>query len=240
MTQHEELQEKYIDAYFALLMEEVAVEEGRRLELENETLRQNPDVAVPEELSRRCLKTIEHYFALQRRQRTLQMLKKVMYRVAVLAMVVSTLFTTAYAFSENFRMIIGQFDTHARLRLEGTSIIKNTAISYDIAVEWLPDGYIFTEESRSSQSVWKQYTASAGQLIEVSVYTDPNITINLDSENAEIKSLKIQSNSALIIKKEGDIQITWVDSKAGVLWEVFGTGTSQSDVIRVAEHVILE
>lgn len=35
MARHEELEEEYIDAYFALLMEEIGLEEGKRLEREN-------------------------------------------------------------------------------------------------------------------------------------------------------------------------------------------------------------
>ena len=49
MARHEELEEEYIDAYFALLMEEIGLEEGKRLERENEELRQDPNAAVPEE-----------------------------------------------------------------------------------------------------------------------------------------------------------------------------------------------
>lgn len=240
MTRHEELSEKYTDAYFALLMEEVAIDEGRRLDRENEMLRQDPNAAVPEALNQRCIQIIDRYFAAQRRQKTLQSLKKVMYRVAVLVMMASTLFTTAYAFSESFRMLIGRFDTHAQLRLEAPVTIRNTATSYDITVEWLPDGYVFTEESRSSQSIWRQYAATDGRLIEVSAYIDPNITLNLDSENAEVESIEIQGNPALMIKKEKNIQITWVDSKAGVVWEILGESAFQSDVIQVAEHVILK
>ena len=240
MTRHEELSEKYTDAYFALLMEEVAIDEGRRLDRENEMLRQDPNVAVPEALNQRCIQIIDRYFAVQRQQKTLQLLKKVMYRVAVLVMIVSTLFTTAYAFSESFRMLIGRFDTHAQLRLEAPVTIRNTATSYNITVGWLPDGYVFTEESRSSQSIWRQYAATDGRLIEVSAYIDPNVTISLDSEDADVKPLEIQGKPALMIEKEGDVQIAWVDPEIGVLWEIFGEGTAENSIIQVAEHVILK
>ena len=240
MTRHEELLEKYTDAYFALLIEEVSIDEGSRLDRVNEMLRQYPNVAVPEALNQRCIQIIDRYFAVQRRQKTLQSLKKVMYRVAVLVMIASTLFTTAYAFSESFRMLIGRFGTHAQLRLEAPVTIKNTATPYDISAEWLPDGYVFTEERRSSQSIWKQYAAADARLIEVSTYIDPNVTISLDSEDAEVKPLEIQGKSALMIEKEGDVQIAWVDPETGVLWEIFGEGIAETTIIQVAEHVILK
>lgn len=238
MTRHEELEERYADAYFSLLMEEVAIEEGRRLERENEALRQDPAAAVPEALDRRCYQTIERCFAARRRQKALRTCKSTVCRAAVLAAAVGVLFTTAFAFSETFRMMILKFDTHTRLRLEGPGTVDGAA-AYDIEIQWLPDGYVFTEQSRDTQGVRYKYTAAEGRLIEISVYTDPDITVSLDSEDAEVTPLEIQGNSALIMEKGGDVQIAWVDAKTGVLWEIFGEKTPRSDVIRAAENAVL-
>ena len=58
MTRHERLLENYEDAYFALLMEDVAQMEGARLDQLNMELQNDPHAAVPEGLTKRCLKTI--------------------------------------------------------------------------------------------------------------------------------------------------------------------------------------
>ena len=58
MTRHERLLENYEDAYFALLMEDVAQVEGARLDQLNMELQNDPHTAVPEELTKRCLRTI--------------------------------------------------------------------------------------------------------------------------------------------------------------------------------------
>ena len=118
MARHEELEEEYIDAYFALLMEEIGLEEGKRLERENEELRQDPNAAVPEELNQRCLRTIKRYFAAQRQHGILQTIKKVGYRVAILFVAAGTLFSTAFAFSESFRMMVLTFEDHISVSLE--------------------------------------------------------------------------------------------------------------------------
>ena len=118
MVRHEELEEEYIDAYFALLMEEIGLEEGKRLERENEELRQDPNAAVPEELNQRCLRTIKQYFAAQRQHGILQTIKKVGYRVAILFVAAGTLFSTAFAFSESFRMMVLTFEDHISVSLE--------------------------------------------------------------------------------------------------------------------------
>ena len=56
MTRREKLQENFEDALFALLMEEVAEQEGQRLLEENEKLKRDPESTVPPEVDRRCLK----------------------------------------------------------------------------------------------------------------------------------------------------------------------------------------
>ena len=58
MTRHERLLENYEDAYFALLMEDVAQMEGARLDQLNMELQNDPHAAVPEGLTKRCLKTM--------------------------------------------------------------------------------------------------------------------------------------------------------------------------------------
>ena len=59
MTQRERLVEQYEDALFALLMEDVMVREGERLEAWNRRLLEDPAAAVPESLDLRCRKAIE-------------------------------------------------------------------------------------------------------------------------------------------------------------------------------------
>ena len=61
MTRHERLLENYEDAYFALLMEDVAQMENARLDRFNTELQNDPHAAVPEELTKRCLKTINAF-----------------------------------------------------------------------------------------------------------------------------------------------------------------------------------
>lgn len=59
MHEQEKLYEQYEDAVFALLMDKVAEENGKKLLQQNEALLADPDADVPETLSKRCLRTIE-------------------------------------------------------------------------------------------------------------------------------------------------------------------------------------
>lgn len=62
MKSREQLQEKYEDALFALMMNYVTEAEGKRLRAENEALKQDPTAQVPEHLDQRCLQTIRQSF----------------------------------------------------------------------------------------------------------------------------------------------------------------------------------
>lgn len=58
MTRREMLVERYEDALFALLMNEVAEAEGRKALEENQRLCDSGEMVIPEEVHRRCLRTI--------------------------------------------------------------------------------------------------------------------------------------------------------------------------------------
>ena len=76
MHEQEKLYEQYEDAVFALLMDKVAEENGKKLLQQNEELLADPDAAVPETLSKRCLRTIEKAY---RKSQWKAAAKKVLY-----------------------------------------------------------------------------------------------------------------------------------------------------------------
>ena len=64
MTHHEKLVERYEDALFALMMEDVAETEGEKLQELNEQLKRDPSAEIPRELDERCIRTIRTEFGL--------------------------------------------------------------------------------------------------------------------------------------------------------------------------------
>lgn len=58
MTRREKLQEQYEDALFALLMDDLAVEEGKKAYEENKRLKADSSFEVPSESRKRCVETI--------------------------------------------------------------------------------------------------------------------------------------------------------------------------------------
>ena len=80
MRRYEQLLEDYEDAYFALLMDQVAKQEGERLEQQNQELIEDPNFEVPETTDQKCLRTIERCFARQQRQTALRSVTHILCR----------------------------------------------------------------------------------------------------------------------------------------------------------------
>lgn len=72
MSRYEHLLEDFEDAYFALLMDKVAKQEGERLEQLNQELIADPNFELPETTDQKCLRTIERCFAHQQRRTVLR------------------------------------------------------------------------------------------------------------------------------------------------------------------------
>ena len=85
MTRRERLLEQYEDAFFALLMEDVMIREGARLEARNQRLLEDPAAAAPESLDRRCLRAIDHCASALKRQSARRRAGKILRSAAVAA-----------------------------------------------------------------------------------------------------------------------------------------------------------
>ena len=103
MTRHERLLENYEDAYFALLMEDVAQMENARLDRFNTELQNDPHAAVPEGLTKRCLKTINAHFSNMRRSSRLKIVKKAINLAAIL-IAISRIFLLTFVHPNTYRV----------------------------------------------------------------------------------------------------------------------------------------
>ena len=104
MSRYEQLLEDYEDAYFALLMDKVAKQEGERLEQLNQELIEDPNFEVPKTTDQKCLRTIKQCFARQQRRTALRSATRILHFAAIVVAVSVLLFTTAFAVSEDFRV----------------------------------------------------------------------------------------------------------------------------------------
>ena len=166
MTRHERLLENYEDAYFALLMEDVAQMEGARLDQLNMELQNDPHTAVPEELTKRCLKTINAHFSNMRRSSSLRIVKKAINLAAILIAISTLLFTSAFAISDEFRtatlnLVIAANEKYTQLKMKQEDTPQesgNTVVADDNTYQpgcsamWIP------YRCRRNISYWRNFT----------------------------------------------------------------------------------
>lgn len=154
MADHEMRKEQYEDALFALLMDEMAQEDGEELLRLNEQLKQDPDAAVPEGVQHRCEKVIGTAFSRRQFRTTRRRTARWLGRLLLAALLGVLLFTTAFAVSENVRVatmhiLLEVFDGGMRITFEedqsGEIDQPNTMSTleyhYNIAFEWMPEGF---------------------------------------------------------------------------------------------------
>lgn len=104
MNEDERLYEQYEDAFFALLMNRVAEANGKELMQNNKELLADPNAAVPESLSKRCLHTIEKSYRKAQIQKAAKKTLRTLNRVALWILIPLFMFVGVFAASETVRV----------------------------------------------------------------------------------------------------------------------------------------
>ena len=261
MTHREELMEKYEDALFELLMDEVAQMEGEKAIQLNEKLNLDPQYAVPESVQKRCEKAIRSSLAKQEHKRVGKRAFKVFQRVSVAAMTAMLLFTTAFAVSEPVRLwslnalltINEEFGeiqfTEDRTAQTPPPADPDLEYHYNIGLEYVPEGYEVADgrtSSNGNSSV--TYMDQNGNNIRVSVRQFSSSDIyHFDTEDADIQSVQVQGNNAQLITKQieetGNTQsciirnVIWTDSVQQLLIDVYASSLTEKEILQVAEGI---
>lgn len=232
MTRHERLLENYEDAYFALLMEDVAQVEGARLDQLNMELQNDPHTAVPEELTKRCLRTINAHFSNMRRNSSLRIVKKAINLAAILIAISTLLFTSAFAISDEFRtatlnLVIAANEKYTQLKMKqedtpqesgNTVVADDSEFFKNIRLAWLPEGYEYLSGEYDYQAI---FANDANEWITINRF-DGASTYNVDTEGAEIvEEIMINGNSGLRIVKNGQTHIALANTDKNIFIDIF-------------------
>lgn len=269
MTNHEKLLQEYEDALFALLMEEVAQAEGEAALALNERLLSDPDAAMPESMQRRCEKAIHDGFAQQNRQRARRRAWRIAKRAALAAALGALMFTTAFAVSEDFRIatvnaMIKVYENRTEIQFQGGTAAgqqrsaqseENGGLEYqyNIALEWMPDGYEFESGKSNGSGDRISFANSIGALLEVDIHRYNEHTVyNLNTEDCSDKNVTIQGHSAtLYTLNETMLQsrytdndmpqiwsertVFWIDEARQIIVNIGANNMTEEEILRLAE-----
>ena len=241
MTRQEELREQYEDALFTLLMEEVAVAEGEEFLRESEALRGDPEAAVPEEVIKRCRRTINRCFSRQRRRSLARQFRWVFQKASVVALLGVLLFSAVYAISPEFRvgvlnLVVETLDesTDVSFGKEGTE----EAASLQLEVGWVPEGYVLIDYGANLTRSWAYYENLDGRMLKINVVAAEGQITSFDTEDLSLKTVEINGKSGFLTEKDGKTLLTVFDLSRSITITVEGTNIREIEIIKVAEAII--
>ena len=224
MTNRETRKEQYEDALFALLMDEMAQEDGEELLRLNEQLKQDPGAAVPEAVQRRCEKVIGTAFSRRQFRATGRRTVRWLGRLLLAAILGVLLFTAAFAVSEDVRVatlnvLIEVMNDHTKITFEDTysestetptEINPGLEYHYNIALEWIPEGFELNSGNfdEDSSSGYVSYLSPQDGMIVVSVTPySAGLVVSLDTEDCTKRDVEVHGHPAsLYIANESKVE----------------------------------
>ncbi len=243
MTKREKLLEQYEDALFSLLMDEFAENEGKKAIEENERLKSDPNFVVPNELHQRSKRTISLYFAKRNIRNTGRVFAGVIRKAAMVALIGTLLFTSAFALSTDFRIktlnwIIEVFDDRTEFSFVEQGVIDGVeGDGQKVAVEWIPEGFYQCNQSVNKFAIRLDYCSDNGQEFSIAVFDGTNMKLGVDTEDAEVEYVDIQGEEAIMVSKNGIIQISWASQELNSYISVNGSESMKDDLMEVAQSV---
>ena len=248
MTRREELEEAYEDAYFELLMDEVAEMEGAYWEEVRKELENDPAAAMPESVERRCVQTIKRCFARQRRQKNLRIAKRVLNRAAVFVAMASVLFTTVLAVSEDARVVTANLlitinERYSELHMdtsetayesEGAPVLEGDYFS-KIHIGWLPEGFFY---SGGTPDAIAEFENAEEHIIIISC-TDGDATLQIDTEEADsVDYIEVNGYQVIQVLKKGRTQLVLINEKKSIFVSIYASkGILPDTAIKIAENI---
>ena len=239
MTKREILLEQLEETVFALMMEDVAKEEGRKALEENERLKEDECAAVPVTVYRKGLATIRRQFSQQNRRVIMRTTSKVISRVAVIVLVMLLLFTTAFATIPKLRtktlnLIVEVFDDRTRIEF-GDSISEASAEERESIVDWIPEGFELVDKGESDVAVWERYSNSENALLEARIYFGEGNAYEIDTEDARVEKIEVCGYPATMVFKEESIQLSVPVLESKRVYCVRGKGVDKETILHMAE-----
>ena len=245
MHEQEKLYEQYEDAVFALLMDKVAEENGKTLLQQDEALLADPDAAVPETLSKRCLRTIEKAYRKSQWKAAAKKVTRALNRVALWILVPLFLFGTAFAASETVRVktlnfLVTNFEFGTEFRIDNTSSSPQESMMPTVE-DCIPSDYDLISQSSTSLFENYMYANDSDSEVNITIYSLENTggAVTIDTEDAEVWYNTIFDQSVMFVQKADTYQAVWTDIEAQKMCVLSSSNTALDVVYGIVEKMLL-
>lgn len=256
MKKREELlREEYEDAALAMILHELAKEEGSELLKQNEQLKNDPSFVVPDSTTQRSLETIQKTFAAKKRAKAFGVARKVLVKAACIAAIAGLMTASAYAVSPKFRratlnVLIEAEELATRLKLgeDGSDYnidIEQTPenkpkVLMGYVIPEVPEGFKLTGGWEGDKSAWARYEDGKGAQIKFSFFSGTSHAVDVDTEDAFNQKIQVQNMPGLLSVEDETVQVAWNDAETGVFIAVCGVKTEIDLIQTLANGVVLE
>jgi len=251
MKREERLREELEEAWFALVVEKIAQQEGAELNALNEQLNNDPQYAVPEELDRRSMETIRSLVAQDKKKRRRKSAGKIFLRVACAAMIASMMLGSAYAVLPSERktailnLLVETKDVSTRLVMEDVSRIPKDSETIEdepkvllgYQLPKLPEEFVVIEEKHLSNLARIEYSNNAGIIIEFRFCNSVNESLEIDTENSMPHKIEINGICGTMWVKENSVKITWSDSSTNTFISITSEGLGAFSTEEIARGI---
>ncbi len=249
MNTRQILMEQYEDALFAVIMNEIMIEEGKELLEESARLKADPSFTVPEEADQRCLKAIARAFGKQKRAHATRTAWRVFQRVSVAAFVAMLLFTGVYAAFPSVRaatlnLLIEVSDVATIMRFEEddtqTNVPDESAEARIYEIGELPDDFVLIESGDDRHSYWRTYSNGSGAIITLDVINNSDDTAHrFDTEYMDnVESIEINGISGQLAIKDECIRATLADKDNQVFIDIECDGLSREELLNILSDLV--
>ena len=242
MKTHRELVEGYLDASWALAMEQVAVRQGELAGALEERLARDPGAAVPRRTVKRCRAAIRRAFAPPPARRV----RTVLTRVLIAAVLCGLLTTAVCAVSHQFKAFlthifysVAETFTSLTLRdpqIEDVSKSHGQAIEVNgLRFEWMPEGYEYVDGLETEKSQWVEFEDEECERIRVRVMAAEDASAyTYDSEDADGEPIEIGNHEGELIDEDGYLTLFWIDEQQGKVIIILATDLSEEGLLQLA------
>lgn len=250
MTRREQLQEQYEEAYFALLMDDLAAEEGERAKAEHEALLSDPGSAVPEDVRLRCLKSIKRSFASRRAGRAARFTGKLFRRIAAVSVIALVLCAAVLASSETARaaalkFAVSAFSDRTEITLSETEDLPDSGgLCPDLEVGWTPGGFAPADSGVSRAASWRTFEDRDGHVLHIAlIRLGAAGVMSVDSEDCETEHIQINGQPAELMTKNTEqeayrqIVLPLEDLDAVLYMACFCDEVSDEELMKTAANV---
>ena len=171
---------------------------------------------------------------------------KVINKVALVALLGTLFFSTAFAVSPEFRsgtlnMLFNTFDDSLDIRISSQTVSERVGLE-DLRPSWLPTDYELVEEDGAAGSFWTYYRNDQGDRLDIDLSTGASF----DTEGASVEAIQIHGLPAYLIdqtningESHGIIKVIVVNEAQGYILSVMSIPhTSEAPVLIGRDEII--